>query len=118
MSDYEMKPNTITLFANNRTKDTQPLLRGDVCIDTRELADLIDPETGLLKLQISLWGKTGKQSGDKYWSGSVRRPFVKTMDEAHNDMPPASGEPVQYEEPAPETSGFDATESPTDDLPF
>lgn len=111
MADYESKPNSISIFVNaKRTKETAPNLNGSVCIPVQEYNDLIVDYvdaagviTKVVRLDISLWGKKSKE-GTTYWSGNIRKPFVRTTDENSNELPP-------HDANAPGTD-------PDNDLPF
>lgn len=120
MSDYVQKPMTINLFKFNRTKDTHPLMNGDIVIDLTELnasdqVEQVEVEVNgqkelhhVIKVKCSLWGKTAEKSGTKYWQGPVQIPKPKV--EKHDDMPPEAGETI------PETAqGGSGTDN---DLPF
>ena len=116
--EFQQKPMTVSLFTNKRTTNKQPLLRGDVMIDLKELGIPINKDgwmnvndaNHLVKLQISLWGKYSEKTGTDYWQGNVQLPRERNNDRQSDAMPPiARFEPTQSQEP-----GSDA---PSDDLP-
>lgn len=74
---YQPKPNTGTLWPNNRKASANhPDVRGDVFIDRIFLQDMIDKTAGeLVKLQIAGWNKV--IGGKDCLSLSVSAPYVK-----------------------------------------
>ena len=77
MSNFTPKPNTGTLWPNDRkTAPNQPDVRGDVHVDRAFLQDMIDKsDGGLIKIQISGWEKV--IAGNNCVSLSVSAPYVK-----------------------------------------
>jgi len=75
---YQPKPNTGTLWPNNRKASANhPDVRGDVFIDRIFLQDMIDKTEGdLVKLQIAGWNKV--IAGKGCLSLSVSAPYVKS----------------------------------------
>lgn len=75
---YQPKPNTGTLWPNNRKASANhPDVRGDVFIDRIFLQDMIDKTAGeLVKLQIAGWNKV--IAGKDCLSLSVSAPYVKS----------------------------------------
>jgi len=77
MSNYVPKPNTGTLWPNDRKSSaSHPDIRGDVFIDRMFLQDMCDNcEGDLVKLQIAGWEKV--IGGKNCLSLSVSAPYVK-----------------------------------------
>lgn len=120
MSKYTPKANNISIFTNSkRTKDTQPTLNGKVCIpidDYQEIVQYIE-DNGVQKpvivLDISLWSKKSTE-GVVYWSGQVKKPFVR-QDENVSDLPPHDSE-IPFV--SSEDMGSNTGTPPDNDLPF
>jgi hypothetical protein len=76
MSAFIAKPNTGTLWPNDKTASNQPDMKGDAVIDRTLLQDLIDKSEGdLVKIQIACWEKV---IGSKNClSLKVSAPYVK-----------------------------------------
>lgn len=74
---YEHKPNTGTLFPNDkRTKDTQPIMRGEASIDKVFIENEINKTAGaVVKIAISAWPK--EINGKQCLSISIGEPYVK-----------------------------------------
>lgn len=77
MSNFVPKPNTGTLWPNDRkTSANQPDMRGDIVVDRLFLQDMVDKcEGDLVKLQISGWEKV--IASKHCLSLSVQAPYVK-----------------------------------------
>lgn len=125
MSDYQQKAGSINIFDNTkkRTKDTAPIMTGEMTLDLKELYDgghvetiIVDgKETHIVKLQVSLWGKVGEKSGEKYLNGNVQP--KKKKEANHEELPEFFTTGV----PPVETGAQDAATTPTpidNDLPF
>ena len=119
-----MKPGKINIHKSvNRTKDTQPLLYGDACINLDDLRHAVD-QNGNVKLRIALWAKRSDRTGTDYWNGNIDLP--KQRDTPSEAMPPMSNAPDTVEIPrgeAPWVQGGSSPEEPApitgaDDLPF
>ncbi len=103
MSNFVPKPNTGTLWPNDRkSSPNHPDVRGDVHIDRTFLQDMIDKcEGDTVKLQISGWEKV--IANKNCLSLSVSAPYVKPEGYAPQrsrqaDTPanPASDEDVPF----------------------
>lgn len=77
MSNFVPKPNTGTLWPNDRKNSpNHPDMRGDVAVDRVFLQDMIDKcEGDLVKLQVAAWDKV--IAGKNCLSLSVSAPYVK-----------------------------------------
>jgi hypothetical protein len=84
MSNFVPKPNTGTLWPNDRkASPNHPDVRGDVVLDRVFLQDMIDKADGdLVKLSISGWKKT--IAGKSALSLSVSAPYVRPSGYAKN----------------------------------
>ena len=68
MSNYETKPGNGAIFKNKKKQeDKHPDYVGDIVTPSGEA------------LRLSLWVKTGQQSGEKYFSVSVQPPYQSTQ---------------------------------------
>ena len=77
MSNFVPKPNTGTLWPNDRKNaPNHPDMRGDLALDRTFLQDMIDKsDGGLVKIQISAWDKV--IIGKNCLSMSASAPYVK-----------------------------------------
>lgn len=77
MSSFVPKPNTGTLWPNDRkTAPNQPDMKGDAVIDRTLLQDLIDKcEGDVVKIQIACWDKV--IANKNCLSLTVSAPYVK-----------------------------------------
>jgi hypothetical protein len=77
MSNFIPKPNTGTLWPNDRKNaPNHPDMRGDVFLDRTFLQDMIDKSEGdLVKIQISAWDKV--IANKNCLSISAQAPYVK-----------------------------------------
>jgi hypothetical protein len=73
---YENRPNTGTLFINQKkTTENQPDLRGAVHVDRTLLENLLKKNTPLVELSIAAWNKESAK-GVVYLSLAVSEPYV------------------------------------------
>ena len=107
MSNFVPKPNTGTLWPNDRKNSpNHPDMRGDVFIDRVFLQDMIDKcESDLVKLQVAAWDKV--IAGKNCLSLSVSAPYVKQEGQSSGGYQRAGARA-----PAP------APDVPDDDIPF
>lgn len=105
MSNYVPKPNSGTLWPNDRkSSPNHPDMRGDVFVDRVFLQDMIDKAEGdLIKLQISAWDKV--IAAKNCLSLSVSAPYVKQESQSGGYQRPGA-------RPAPPPAVSD------DDIPF
>ena len=77
MSNFTPKPNTGTLWPNDRrTSDNHPVMKGDAVIDRTMLQDMIDKSSGdVVKIEIAGWEKI--ISGKNCLSLKISEPYVK-----------------------------------------
>lgn len=124
MSDYELKAGKLNIHKSvNRTKDTQPLLYGDACVNINDIQSHADDQ-GNVKLRIALWAKRSERTGTDYWNGNIEPP--KPRDTPSDALPPMSNAPDTPEIQRGDRPWVDqgptepaaATPGPTDDLPF
>lgn len=75
---FEQRPNTGTLFNNNKkTAPTQPDSRGSIFVDKVLLENLINKSKGaLVEIALSGWNKTSAKGMD-YVSLAASEPYVK-----------------------------------------
>lgn len=71
----------IVLFANERTNERQPVMRGTITV-----TNVLRPG----EYEVSLWGKTSKR-GTKYWSGEFK-------EKQERREPPATPAPTGSDE--------------------
>ena len=78
MAQYETRPNTGVLFANDTKKsENHPDMRGSVDIDRNLLIDQLKKHTtGPIKIAVAAWTKTSKD-GLKFLSLSASEPYEK-----------------------------------------
>jgi hypothetical protein len=77
------KPNTGTLWPNDKKTDTHPDVRGDLNLDRSFLKDMLaKTDDDLIKVSIAGWKK--EINGKKTLSISASEPYVKPVD---NDLP-------------------------------
>lgn len=95
MSNYIPKPNTGTLWPNDRkASPNHPDVRGDVHMDRAFLLDMINKSEGdVVKLQISGWEKV--IAGKNCVSLSVSAPYVKPEGQAPYRSRPAEPMPTR-----------------------
>lgn len=107
MSNYVPRPNTGTLWPNNRkSADTHPDYRGDIFLDAGFLQQMIAKADGeLIKLTVSCWEKT--INGQLCYSASVAEPYNKPQGQYQKPAPRP-----QAQKPAPKNDVED------DDVPF
>jgi len=93
MSNFVPKPNTGTLWPNDRkTAPNHPDVRGDVHLDRVFLQDMIDKsDGGLVKIQISGWEKV--IAGKNCLSLQASAPYVRQ--EGGYSAPPRQQPPRQ-----------------------
>jgi hypothetical protein len=109
MSNFVPKPNTGTLWPNDRKNSpNHPDMRGDVFVDRVFLQDMIDKcEGDLVKLQVAAWDKV--IANKNCLSLSVSAPYVRQEGQS------SSGGGYQRagaRAPAP------APDVPDEDIPF
>mgnify|MGYP003352858110 CR=1 FL=1 len=72
---YEPRPNTGTLFINQKkTVDSHPDLRGEAFIDRELLKTLMGKSDALVKVAIAAWNKESAK-GTAYLSLSISEPW-------------------------------------------
>ena len=73
---YENRPNTGTLFINQKkTTENQPDLRGTVYVDRTMIENLLKKGTPLVELSLAAWNKESAK-GVVYLSLAVSEPYV------------------------------------------
>lgn len=115
MSNFIPKPNTGTLWPNDRKNaPNHPDMRGDLALDRTFLQDMIDKSEGdLVKIQISAWDKV--IAGKNCLSMSASAPYVKPDGQSGGQQSGgyqrAGARPQSA--PAPQQAGIE-----DDDIPF
>lgn len=101
MSEYTPRPNSGTLWPNDRkANDNHPDVRGDLFIDRQFIEQLLKKDGDLIKVQVSGWAK--RSASKEYVSLSISEPYEK---------PASSG--GFFKRPAKETR-----QAPDEDVPF
>lgn len=81
---YEPKPNTGTLWPNDKKSPNHPDVKGDIHLDRELLTTLMEKHPdGLIKVSIAGWKK--EINGKKVLSISGSEPYVKTSQD--DDLP-------------------------------
>ena len=95
MGDFIPKPNTGTLWPNNRkAAPSHPDMRGDIFFDRTFLQDMIDKsEDDLVKIQVSGWAKT--IANKECLSLSASAPYVKGDSAQTQSSTPKYQQPIQ-----------------------
>ena len=76
MSNFVPKPNTGTLWPNNKSSENHPDVRGDVFLDRTFLKNALEStDEDLIKIQVAGWRK--EIAGKKCLSLSLSEPYVK-----------------------------------------
>jgi hypothetical protein len=74
---YENKPQTGSLFPNQKKSDNHPDMKGDVYLDKTFLIDMMDKSKGnLVKISLAAWKKESAK-GLKYLSMTLSEPYEK-----------------------------------------
>ena len=74
---YEVKPNTGTLFPNEKRTDTHPDMKGGLTLDVKFIQGLIDRSDGnTFQITVAAWKKVSAK-GLKFLSLSASEPYVK-----------------------------------------
>jgi len=87
---FERKPNSVSVFVNNRrANEKSPILGGTICIDV-EMVNRLANGKPTVEMDLSLWARESK-AGVKYWSGSISEMYryqnINTTSDI--DTPPA-----------------------------
>lgn len=92
MSNYVPRPNSGTLWPNNKRADNHPDVRGDAFLDRKLLQSMLrNSDDDLIKIQVSGWAKTiaGKDcislSFSEPYEKSQSKPVVKSASD--EDLP-------------------------------
>lgn len=103
MGDFIPKPNTGTLWPNNRkAAPSHPDMRGDIFFDRTFLQDMIDKsEDDLVKIQVSGWSKI--IANKECLSLSASAPYVKGDSMKTQPSTPKYQQPVQNIQPEQKT---------------
>jgi hypothetical protein len=76
MSNFVPRPNSGTLWPNNKASENHPDVRGDVFLDRTFLKNaLASTDEDLIKIQVAGWRK--EIAGKKCLSLSLSEPYVK-----------------------------------------
>lgn len=76
MTPYENKPQTIKIFGNkSKTEERHPDSRGQAFLSRAFIEALLSEQDGeLISIDVSFWKKES-ESGTKWMSGQIQKPF-------------------------------------------
>jgi len=74
---YEVKPNSGSLFPNQKKADNHPDMKGGIALDVKMIQSLIDRSDGnTVQVTVAAWKKVSSK-GLAFLSLSVSEPYVK-----------------------------------------
>lgn len=95
MSNYVPRPNSGTLWPNNKRSDNHPDVRGDAFLDRQFLQNLLrNSDDELIKVQVSGWAKV--IAGKDCVSLSFSEPYEKPQTYSKPAAKPVSDDEVPF----------------------